>query len=75
VTVTIRLQFAPVLGSKFTEIVAAGRSADESLAAVSLKMFAVQAGMTQLVVPSSSVESAAAILAPSRAAFWASWPV
>mgnify|MGYP003694632315 CR=1 FL=1 len=66
---TIRLQFVMVSGSNCSVIVAAGRSADESLPAVSLNMFAVQEGMTQLVVPLTSVKSAAAILAPSRAAF------
>ena len=50
-------------------MVALGRSAAEILAAVSLKMFPVQEGMVQLVLPLTRVESAAAILAPSRAAF------
>ena len=68
-TVTIRLQLTPVSGSKFSVMVALGRSAAESLAAVSLKMFPVQEGVVQLVLPLTSVESAAAILAPSRAAF------
>jgi len=69
VTVTIRLQFVPVSGSNCSVIVAAGRSAEESLAAVSVKIFPVQVGMVQLVVPLTSARSAAAILAPSRAAF------
>ena len=64
----MRLQFVPVSGSKFTAIVAAGRSADETLAAVSLRMFPAHDGMVQLVVPLARVGSAAAILAPSRAA-------
>jgi hypothetical protein len=64
----MRLQFVTVSGSNFTAIVAAGRSAEETLAAVSLRMFPVHEGMVQLIVPLVSVESAAAILAPSRAA-------
>lgn len=68
----MRLQFVPVSGSKFNVIVAPGRSAEEILSAVSFKMFAVQEGMTQLVVPLRSVKSEAAILAPSREALCAS---
>jgi hypothetical protein len=49
-------------------MVAAGRRAAEILPAVSLRMFPVHEGNVQLVVPLASVKSAAAILAPSRAA-------
>jgi hypothetical protein len=62
--------------SKVTVIMAFGRSADEILAPVSLRMFPEQEGMVQLVVqavpgvvPLPSFGSAAAILAPSRDAF------
>jgi hypothetical protein len=47
VTVTIRLQFVPVSGSKLNVMVAAGSSAEDIRPAVSLKMFPVQEGMTQ----------------------------
>jgi hypothetical protein len=71
----MRLQFVPVSGSKLTVMVAAGKSAEEPRPAVSLRIFPVHEGMTQLVVPLASVWSAAAIRAPSRAAFCAICPV
>jgi len=62
--------------SNVAVIVAPGRRADETLAAVSLRMFPEQEGMVQVVVqvipgsvPLPSFGSAAAILAPSRDAF------
>jgi hypothetical protein len=67
--VTMRLQLVPMSGSNCSVMVAAGSSADESLAAVSVKIFPVHEGMVQLVVPLTSERSVAAILAPSRAAF------
>ncbi len=79
-TVTFRSHFGVAggteSGSNVAVIVAPGRSADEILAAVSLRMFPEQEGMVQLVVqvspgivPLPSFGSDAAILAPSRAAF------
>ena len=66
---TMRLQFVPVSGSNCSVIVVAERSADDSLAAVSVKIFPVHEGIVQVVVPLTSERSVAAILAPSRAAF------